>query len=215
MLFENQPTRYGRGLRRSGHGPSRRSRAAVGPVARWDKELRELRGLVQAARDLCDREAQAAGQAEGPAKAKGEAALLMARAELLEREGELHLAVSDLHYDKFLLHRKRLPGPRGKALTGHCWEQSERAAGRAILAFQEAPILAAQGEVRQAVAAAMERAAELGASPSRKGRLAVLEACEAFLQPLERADDAWVPCAFLEAQEADIQRILDGLSGTG
>jgi len=208
-------------------GPSPAGRPLDRIIAGWEAERRKGRDQIQEARARLEQAERALESAAGAAgKARAEADVLMAGALLLEREAEAHMAECDQFRERWQLHRERQMdrrGLRGLALTQLCLERSGLAAARAVTALREARVLAAQAKARKAVALAMERtalwSASLGLAPPEASlalERAALAACAAVLAPMEQAGATpGVGPEFLEAQEAEMERLCAEFSGTG
>ena len=197
------------------------------PLERWEAERREILDQVRAAMArVAELETTTTNAPDGPGgKAQAESALLLAQAALRARQAEAAMVEADLLEAKHKLHwdRQQDLRPRrefsGRALIQLCRARADQAVRTAILAIQDAEALTAKGELRQAVAVTMARAAEAAASlePELKedagSRLEMLLAAwEHLITCFDRADEtAGVHLEFLEAQEAELLPVLADL----
>jgi hypothetical protein len=160
--------------------------------------------------------------------AKAQAGLLRAEAKLRTWEAEVCLVESDLAYEKYRLHCRRLGKAKrggdlwGLAVVQRCLEEAKRASSRSILALQEAGALTVQGELRAAVAGALAASAQAIAGLkgiTRKADAmphleAAMAACQAVLAPLDRADGTiGVPSDFLQVQATDMEQVCQEICG--
>ena len=160
-----------------------------------------------------------AARQEGPvpddwvATARADAARFDGEGIIKVRQAEAALAEADLHEEQCRLFGGRTVPERSRvpfgAMLQLCAQRAAKAEGVALLAVQGAQALYARSVSRLAMAEAMARCAAFSASRTAEHLEDALTACEAVLAALEQADDTvGVHREFLEAQEADFNRVL-------
>ena len=129
------------------------------------------------------------------------------------RQAEAALAEADLHEEQCRLFAGRAVPERSRvpfdAMLQLCAQRAAKAEGVALLAVQGAQALYAKSVSRLAMAEAMARCAAFSAGRTAEHLQAALTACEAVVAAVEEADGTvGVHLEFLEAQEADFNRVL-------
>jgi hypothetical protein len=132
------------------------------------------------------------------------------------RQAEAALAESDLHEEQCRLFSWHTVPERSRVAFGAmlqlCAQRAAKAEGVALLAVQGAQALYAKSVARLAMAEAMARCAAFSANRTPEHLQAALNACDAVVAAMEMADDTvGVHLEFLEAQEADFNRVLAAL----